>query len=67
VLFETSGTVEGEIAPTPSGEGGFGYDPIFLYPPYGQTLGEVDAARKTAVSHRGQAFRRLREFLITGD
>jgi XTP/dITP diphosphohydrolase len=63
VLFETRGTVEGRIAPEPKGAGGFGYDPIFFYPPYGQTLGEATAERKSAVSHRGQAFRRLREFL----
>jgi XTP/dITP diphosphohydrolase len=63
ILFETRGTVEGRIAPEPKGTGGFGYDPIFFYPPYGQTLGEATEAQKSAVSHRGQAFRRLREFL----
>ena len=44
--------------------GGFGYDPIFFYPPFGCTLAEVPAERKSSVSHRGQAFRALRE--ITG-
>jgi XTP/dITP diphosphohydrolase len=63
VLFETRGTVEGRIAPEPKGAGGFGYDPIFFYPPYGQTLGEATQAQKSAVSHRGQAFRKLRDFL----
>jgi XTP/dITP diphosphohydrolase len=62
VLFETRGTVEGRIAPEPSGEGGFGYDPIFFYPPYGQTLAEA-GDRKAAVSHRGEAFRALAAFL----
>lgn len=62
ILFETRGTVEGSIAPEPRGDGGFGYDPIFFYPPYGQTLAEA-GDRKAAVSHRGEAFRRLREFL----
>ena len=57
VLFETRGTVEGRIAPDPKGDGGFGYDPIFFYPPYGQTLAEA-GDRKAAVSHRGEAFRR---------
>jgi XTP/dITP diphosphohydrolase len=62
VLFETRGTVEGRLAPEPKGAGGFGYDPIFFYPPYGQTLAEA-GDRKAAVSHRGQAFRALRRFL----
>ena len=64
VLFETRGTVEGCIAPEPSGDGGFGYDPIFFYPPYGQTLAEV-GDRKAAVSHRGAAFRALAAFLAS--
>ena len=58
VIFEARGTVEGRIAPAPKGEGGFGYDPIFFYPPFGCTLAEA-ADRKSAVSHRGQAFRAL--------
>jgi len=64
VLFETRGTVEGEIAPEPRGDGGFGYDPIFLYPPFGCTLAEA-GDRKAAVSHRGEAFRKLRAYLTT--
>ena len=69
LLFQTVGTVEGTIAPAPKGTGGFGYDPIFFYPPYGQTLaeaGEQGGLRKAAVSHRGQAFRALRAFLAIG-
>ena len=62
VLFETRGTIEGRISPEPRGDGGFGYDPIFFYPPYGQTLAEAGDA-KAAVSHRGEAFRALRAFL----
>ena len=64
VLFETQGTVEGEIAPEPRGAGGFGYDPIFFYPPFGCTLAEA-GDRKDTVSHRGQAFRTLRIYLTT--
>jgi XTP/dITP diphosphohydrolase len=63
ILFETQGAVEGELAPEPRGHGGFGYDPIFFYPPYGRTLGEVSAEEKARVSHRGQAFSALRTFL----
>jgi XTP/dITP diphosphohydrolase len=62
VLFEARGTIEGRISPLAKGEGGFGYDPIFFYPPYGQTLAEAGDA-KAAVSHRGEAFRKLRAFL----
>ena len=62
LLFETRGTVEGRISPEPKGSGGFGYDPIFFYPPYGQTLAEAGDA-KAAVSHRGEAFRALHTFL----
>jgi len=64
-IFETRGTVEGRIAPAARGAGGFGYDPIFFYPPYGCTLGEATAEQKAAVSHRGQAFRAVRVFLTT--
>ena len=64
ILFETRGTVEGEIAAEAKGSGGFGYDPIFFYPPFGQTLAEA-GDRKAAVSHRGEAFRALAAFLAT--
>ena len=63
VLFETVGVIAGRIADTPSGAGGFGYDPIFFYPPYGRTLADVTDAEKLRVSHRGAAFRELRAFL----
>ena len=65
VLFTTEATVEGEIAEAPRGAFGFGYDPIFYYPPYGCTLGEVDGDRKLAVAHRGKAFRQFRDWLLT--
>ncbi len=62
ILFESRGVVEGRIAPEPRGTGGFGYDPIFYYPPFGCTLAEA-GDRKTAVSHRGAAFSALRTWL----
>jgi XTP/dITP diphosphohydrolase len=55
------GEVEGEIALEPRGAAGFGYDPIFFYPPYGCTFGEAGMEKKHAVSHRGRAMRALRE------
>jgi XTP/dITP diphosphohydrolase len=62
-LFAAEATVEGEIAPAPRGPHGFGYDPIFFYPPYGKTLGEATDAEKLVVSHRGKAFRQLAAWL----
>jgi XTP/dITP diphosphohydrolase len=63
VLFQTPGIVEGVIADAPAGSGGFGYDPIFLFPEYGKTLAEVDEAAKLRVAHRGHAFRALSAWL----
>ncbi len=57
------GEVVGRIRTAPVGTGGFGYDPIFEYPPLGKTFAELTRAEKSAVSHRGQAFRQLRDFL----
>lgn len=62
-LFEGSGVVLGEIVPEPRGAHGFGYDPIFFYPGFQATFGEVDDQTKAAVAHRGKAFRKLREYL----
>lgn len=64
VRFETQATVEGRIAPEPRGTSGFGYDPIFFYPPFGCTLAQATPAQKSSVSHRGKAFRALRDFLV---
>ena len=65
ILYETEGTVDGTIAPEPKGTNGFGYDPIFFYPPFGVTLGELDLDSKGTLSHRGKAFRNLRDYLRT--
>jgi XTP/dITP diphosphohydrolase len=62
ILFEARGTVEGTIAPEPKGAAGFGYDPIFFYPPWGMTLAEA-GPRKREVSHRAAAFRQLAQYL----
>ena len=63
VIHETTGIVNGEIAPVPRGTNGFGYDPIFYYPPFKCTLAELDLDRKATVSHRGKAFGALRAIL----
>jgi XTP/dITP diphosphohydrolase len=66
IAYETTGIVEGTIADEPRGTNGFGYDPIFFYPPFGCTLAELDLQRKATVSHRGQAFGALRDYLSRG-
>ena len=49
------GRCEGEITKEPSGKDGFGYDPVFFYPPLGKTFAEISLAEKNKVSHRGKA------------
>lgn len=67
-LIEVSGTCEGTIACEPRGEGGFGYDPVFVPEGWNTTLAEASPADKDRVSHRGAAVRallaRLRELGI---
>ncbi len=63
ILFETEQHVDGLIASIPRGLNGFGYDPIFFHPPSGCTTGELPREKKDAISHRGQAFAKLREYL----
>ncbi|MEW6320640.1 MAG: RdgB/HAM1 family non-canonical purine NTP pyrophosphatase [Acidobacteriota bacterium] len=63
VLFETEAVIDGVIAPAPAGANGFGYDPIFFYPPFGQTTAEMTLEQKAAVSHRGRAFRTFAAWL----
>ena len=63
LLFETEASVEGRIADAPAGVHGFGYDPIFLYPPFGRTTAELTTAQKSAVSHRARAIRDLGRWL----
>lgn len=57
------GSVEGEITQEPRGSAGFGYDPLFYYPPFGCTFGEATPEQKLSVSHRGQALRALLDSL----
>jgi len=57
------GKVEGFITKEPRGDGGFGYDPIFLYPPLGRTFAELSLREKNRVSHRYRALSRFREYL----
>jgi len=63
LLFQAQESVLGFIADDMRGERGFGYDPLFFYPPFGRTFGEALREEKDRVSHRGKSFARLREFL----
>lgn len=55
--IQARGEVHGELLRHAAGSGGFGYDPIFYYPPYGKTLAEVSAEEKNMVSHRAKALK----------
>ena len=57
------GDLEGVLLEGPRGDGGFGYDPLFLVPEYGQTLAELPIAIKNAISHRGKALAKLKNYL----
>jgi XTP/dITP diphosphohydrolase len=59
------GEVEGRMLHEARGPGGFGYDPLFYYPPFGCSFGEVDDEKKFSVSHRGNAVRAMLEYLAT--
>jgi len=52
---------EGLITEEPAGDGGFGYDPVFYYPPLEKTFGQLTLEEKGRVSHRGKALQELRE------
>lgn len=58
-----TGVMEGRIGYEIAGENGFGYDPIFFLPEYGKTSAEISPEEKNAISHRGKAFRMMREVL----
>ncbi len=63
LLKTFQGQVEGRILEAPAGSEGFGYDPLFFYPPLARSFGELSAEEKWAHSHRGNAFRRLLAWL----
>jgi len=62
-LIEVEGDVTGRIALAPAGQQGFGYDPIFYYPPLGKTFAEMTPEEKNLVSHRSRALEALRRAL----
>jgi XTP/dITP diphosphohydrolase len=63
VLAETEGRLEGVIAEEEAGENGFGYDPIFFVPHLNKTVAQLSREEKNAISHRGNAIRKLKPLL----
>jgi XTP/dITP diphosphohydrolase len=63
ILLETEGVLEGFIAEQEQGENGFGYDPIFFLPRLNKTVAQLTTEQKNAISHRGNAIRRLKPLL----
>ncbi len=66
VLWEGEGRCAGVLLEEPRGRGGFGYDPVFLYPPGRVTFAEMEPEEKERVSHRGEALRAFRAALERG-
>ncbi|MBI3990334.1 MAG: RdgB/HAM1 family non-canonical purine NTP pyrophosphatase [candidate division NC10 bacterium] len=62
-LYLTTGICQGMIAPSPRGDHGFGYDPIFYLPEHGGTMAELGLALKNQISHRAQALAKAKEIL----
>ncbi len=62
-VIQARGEAHGELLRQPAGEGGFGYDPIFYYPPLGKSFAELSPEEKNQVSHRAQALKLFYEKL----
>lgn len=67
IIATFRGTVEGRVIPRESGTGGFGYDPMFFYPPFGRTFAEATLEEKMSVSHRTAALRQLAAHLASAE
>lgn len=67
VVYEVEETIEGEIANRVLGENGFGYDPIFYYPPMQKGTAEMTMNEKNEVSHRGKAMRKIITYLMNNN
>jgi XTP/dITP diphosphohydrolase len=65
VIWTVQGEVEGVIARAPSGNSGFGYDPVFLLPELNRTMADLSTADKNRLSARGKALAELRKFLVS--
>ncbi len=63
ILAQTQGTVEGVIINEPTGENGFGYDPVFFVPRLNKTVAQLASEEKNLISHRGNAIRKLKPLI----
>ena len=64
IIIESTGLLEGFITTSPSGNNGFGYDPLLFIPKANKTSAELTASEKNAISHRGEAIRHIASFFI---
>lgn len=64
ILLETQGFLKGYITEEKMGKNGFGYDPIFFVPKFNRTVAQLSAEEKNAISHRGNAIRKLKPELM---
>jgi len=65
VIATFQGEVHGVIIDQKRGTNGFGYDPVFYYPPFNKTFAELTTLEKNAISHRAQAFNKLKDYFAT--
>ena len=65
ILIETEGRLQGFIAEEEAGKNGFGYDPIFFVPHLNKTVAQLTREQKNAISHRGNAIRKLKPLLMS--
>jgi len=63
LLASADGVCEGMIAEEPSGDGGFGYDPVFYLPDWGKTMAQLPSSEKHRISHRGRALQAIKPAL----
>ncbi len=63
IIKTFTGEVEGIIIDEKRGSGGFGYDPVFFYPPLKKTFAQLSTEEKNRISHRARAFQKLKDFL----
>lgn len=63
-IFTVREVCGGYIADSPRGENGFGYDPVFYLPEFGQTMAEIGSDLKNEISHRGKALKQVKKLLL---